>query len=281
MSRPSTLSSIRRRGSLVRRRHGLTLAELLVASTIMLMIATAIGTLTATVHSTNDFCRGYVVSAQHARVALSRIERSLLTAVANEQFPGCLVVTEQAGSQTLPTTLVVWSPTGAVANPTGLPLISEIVVYGPDPAHPNSLLEVRSPSEFSPVPAASDLAGWRTLTDRLKSSQTTNKVMLTDRLRTAPITGDYSDSLLPADLRGAVRFRRWMAPTDQEWSQYRAGSKTWQNLAWPLDSYRSTSGTRAVACQTELQMAPGSMATAAATAIPFYGSASITYELAR
>jgi prepilin-type N-terminal cleavage/methylation domain-containing protein len=282
MSHLSTKSSISRRGSLFRRRRGLTLAELLVASTIMLMIATAIGTLTATVHSTNDFCRGYVVSAQHARVALSRIERSLTGAVANEQFPGCIVVTEQAGSQTLPTTLVVWSPpTGVAANPTGLPLISEIVVYGPDPARPNKLLEVRSPTEATTVPAASDMTGWRTLTDRLKSSQTTNKVMLTDRLRTAPVTGDYSDSLLPADLHGAVRFRRWMAPSDQEWSQYRAGTKTWQSLAWPLDSFRSTSGTRAVACQTELQMAPGSMATAAATAIPFYGSAAINYELPR
>jgi hypothetical protein len=72
-----------------------------------------------------------------------------------------------------------------------------------------------------------------------------------------------------------------MAPSDSDWSQYKAGNKTWQNLPWPLDSYRSTSGTRVVACQTELQIAPGSMSSAAVTAIPFYGSASIQYELAR
>ena len=54
--------------------------------------------------------------------------------------------------------------------------------------------------------------------------------MLTDRLRTAPITGDYSDSLSPADLRGMVRFRRLMAPSDTEWSQYRA---RYQDVAKP------------------------------------------------
>ena len=269
-------------GRNARRRRGLTLAELLIASTIMLLIATAVATLAETVHSTNDYCKGYTVAAQHARVALTRIERAVQNAIANEQFPGCLVVTEQAGSQVLPSTLVIWNPTtGTVANPTGLPLISEIVVFGPDPAHPNHLIEIRSPTEATAVPVASDMSAWRTLTDRLKSSSTTTKIQLTDRMRTAPLTGNYTDSLTPADLRGAVRFRRLMAPSDTEWGQYRAGTRTWQNIAWPLDSYRSTSGTRAVACQTELQIAPGGMASAAVTAIPFYGSASISYELPR
>jgi hypothetical protein len=72
-----------------------------------------------------------------------------------------------------------------------------------------------------------------------------------------------------------------MVPSDQQWAQYRGGTRTWQNIDWPQDSYRSTSGTRVVACQTELQIAPGNMASAAATAIPFYGSATITYELTR
>jgi len=263
-------------------RRGLTLAELLVAATIMLLIAAAVGTLASTVKSTNEYCQGYVNSAQHARVALSRIERAVTGAVANEQFPGCLIVAEQVGSQTLPNTLVVWSPTtSSVANPGGLPLISEIVVFSFDPAHPNQLIEVRAPSENTSVPAASDASGWRTLTDRLKSSTTTTKTLLTDRLRVAPITGNYTDSLSPSDLRGEVRFRRLMAPSDSEWSQFKAGTRTWQSLPWPLDSYRSTSGTRAVACQTELQIAPGSMSSAASTAIPFYGSAMIQYELPR
>lgn len=265
-----------------RHRRGLTLAELLIAATIMLMIAAAVGTLASAVKSTNDYCHGYTTSAQHARVALSRIERAVTGAYANEQFPGCLIVAEQAGSQSLPHTLVVWYPTGGtVANSAGLPLISEIVVYGFDPAHPNNFIEIRSPTENSAVPATSDTNGWISLTDRLKSSTTLTKTVLTDRLRTAPLSGNYSDTLSPSDLRGTVRFRRLMAPSDSDWSQYKAGNMTWQNLPWPLDSYRSTSGTRVVACQTELQIAPGSMSSAGVTAIPFYGSASIQYELAR
>jgi hypothetical protein len=190
-------------------------------------------------------------------------------------------VSEQAGGQSLPSTLVVWYPTGTPANRAGMPLVGELVVFTPDPAHPNQLLEIRASGDNSQAPPVTDASAWRTLTDQLKTSQTSSKIVLTDRLRTAPITGDYSDSLTPSDLRGVVRFRRLMAPSEQEWAQYRAGTRTWQNIAWPLDSYRSTSGTRAVACQVELQIAPGSMATAAATAIPFYGSALINYELQR
>ena len=263
------------------RRRGLTLAELLIASTIMLMIATAVGMLASAVHSTNDYCNGYTVSAQHARVALSRIERALEYAVASEQFPGCHIVGEQAGGQTLPSTLIVWNPTGAAANPTGLPLVSEIVVFSPDPAHPNRLLEIRMPSVNSSVPALSDSSGWRTLIDQFRTGSSTTKALLTDRLRTAPITGDYSDSLSPSDLRGLVRFRRLMTPSAEQWTEYRNGTRTWQNVDWPLNSYRLTSGTRAVACQTELQIVPGSMRSAAITAIPFYGSTLINYELQR
>jgi len=262
-------------------RKGLTLAELLIATTIMLLIASGVATLASTVHTTNDYCLGNTTCGQHARVALSRIERAVLNATASESFPGCLIVTEQFGSQTLPTTLVVWYPTIAAANPSGLPLISEIVIFSPDPARPNALLEIRSPAEATTVPAATDMTNWRSLVDRLKSSTTTTKIALTDRLRTSPASGSYSDSLSAANLRGNVRFRRLMAPSDAEWSQYRAGTRTWQNIAWPLDSYRSPSGTRTVVCQTELQLVPGAMASSAVTAIPFFGSAAISYELTR
>jgi len=200
-----------------RKRRGLTLAELLMAATIMLLIAGAVGTLASTVKSTNDYCQGYTTSAQHARVGLSRIERAVMGAFANEQFPGCIVVAEQAGSQSLPHTLAIWYPaTGTVANPVGLPLISEIVVYGFDPAHPNTFVEVRSPTENTAVPAASDTSGWKSLTDRLKSSTPVTKTVLTDRLRAEPLSVNYSDTISPSDLRGCVGFRRLMAPSDSD-----------------------------------------------------------------
>jgi hypothetical protein len=262
-------------------RRGLTLGELLIAATIMLMIAAAAASLAATVHATNSYCQGHVVSAQHARVALSRIELAVVSAKANEQFPGCYIVTEQYGSQQIPSTLVVWSPSGTPANPTGLPLVNEIVIFSPDPNSPGRLLEIRAPTETGACPATTDMASWRTLTDRLKTSLTTTKILLTDRLRTAPLSGGWSDSLTASSLRGAVRFRCLIAPSVSDWTQYRAGLKAWQSLNWPLDSYRSTSGTRVVACQTEIQIAPGNMASAAQTALPFFGSVLLSYELAR
>lgn len=263
------------------RRHGLTLAELLVATTIMLLIATAMAMLAMTVHSSNDHCRSQLDCAQHARIALSRIEYAMEKAIANEQFPACIVVTEQAGSDLLPQTLVVWSPTTTTSPGTRLPYVSEIVVFAPNPAQPGTLLEIRSPSDGSTVPAATNMSSWRTLTDQLKTSQTTEKIALTDRLRTAPLSGNWSSSLSASQLRGVVRFRRLMAPSDSEWAEYRAGTRTWQNIAWPLDSYRSTSGTRTVAIQTELQLVAGNMAAAMSTAIPFFGSTSLSYELPR
>jgi hypothetical protein len=253
----------------------------LIATTIMLLIASGVATLATAVHSTNDFCRGYTTCGQHARVALSHIERAMSGATTSEAFPGCMVVTEQFGTQALPATLVVWFPTTAAANPAALPLISEIVVFSPDPARPNTLLEIRSPTDSSTAPAATDSSGWHTLIDRLKTSPTTTKIVLTDRLRTSPASGSFSDSLSASDLRGNIRFRRLITPSDAEWNQYRAGTRTWQNISWPLDSYRSTSGTRTVVCQTELQLVPGAQASSAVTSIPFFGSASISYELAR
>jgi hypothetical protein len=162
-----------------------------------------------------------------------------------------------------------------------LPLVGEIVVFTPDPAAPNTLLEIRSPTDTTVVPAASDTSAWRTLVNQLKTSQTTDKIALTNRLRTAPLSGTWNANLSAAQLRGVVRFRRLIAPSVSEWTQYRAGTRTWQNITWPLNSVRSTSGTRTVVAQTELQLVGGNMAGAASTAVPFFGSALVSYELAR
>lgn len=263
------------------RRRGLTLAELLIAATILLMIATAVSMLASAVNGANAFCQGYLVAGQHARVALSRIEQTLRKTYANEQFPGFLVVSELAGGQELPQTLVVWAPPSTPANPGGRPLVKELVLFSPNPARPCELMEIRDPTNGALVPPTSDTSAWRTLTETLRSSQTVSRTVLTDRLRTAPLVGEWQESLTASQLRGLVRFRRLMAPTEQAFSQYRAGNRSWDDLDWPLDRYGATSGTRCVVCQTELQVVTGTMATAQATAVPFFGSFYFTYELAR
>lgn len=262
-------------------RRGLTLAELLIATTILLLIATAVGLLASAVHGANAYGQGYLVAGQHARVALSRIEQTLRKTYASEQFPGFLVVSEVAGGQQLPQTLVVWAPATAPANPDGRPLVKELVLFSPNPARPNELLEIRDPTNAALAPDTSNTSAWRTLTESLRSSLKASRIVLTDRLRTAPLAGDWNQSLTAADLRGLVRFQRLLAPTEQAFSQYRLRLRSWEDLDWPLDRYRATSGTRCVVCQTELQVTTSSMASAQATALPFYGSFYFTYELAR
>ncbi len=256
-------------------RRGLTLTELLIAGTIMAMLAAGMGSLVMTVHATNEFCRGQAVAAQHARVTLDRIDRSVRTAQASREFPGCLVVTESISGFDFPDTLVVWSPSGAAADPDGLPRVSELVLYCPDPDSPNVLVEMRATGNSNISPAALDEAGWAALVSAMKANESTVKVELTDRVRTAALSGSGT-----GDLRGCVRFDVLLSPSASDWSQYRGGTLAWKNMQWPLDYYSTQTGMRRVVCQTELQILPGD-STDGQTAAPFFGSATLTYELAK
>jgi hypothetical protein len=256
------------------RRRGLSLTELLIAGTIMAMLAGGMGTLVMTVHSTNDYCRGQAIAAQHARVTLDRIDRAVRLAHTSESFPGCLVVREAVGGHDFPDTLVVWSPTGSPADPNGLPRASELVIYCPDPALPQRLIELRDASNATVCPAATNEVGWATLVDTLKSSATATKVELTDRVRTASTGGGSGD------LRACLRFRVLLSPSAADWAAYKGGTLAWKDVTWPLDYYSTQTGMRRVVCQSELQVLP-SDASAAQVAVPFFGSATLTYELSR
>jgi hypothetical protein len=265
-----------RRSAIVGRRlrRGLTLSELLIAGAIMTMLAGGMGTLVMTVHATNDFCRGQAVAAQHARVALDRIQRTVRTAEASEQFPGCLVVAETAGGWEFPDTLVVWSPTGAAADPTGLPRVNELLLFTADPLVPSRLVELREPGNTSQVPAASDATAWASLVASLKASGSAVKTELSDRLRTGAVTEGGSD------LRACLRFQILLAPSADYWAEYKANTRAWNALDWPLDCYSTQTGMRRVVCQTEMQIVPGE-GDSSQTAVPFFGSTALTYELNR
>ena len=203
------------------------------------------------------------------------------TAIASEQFPGCLVVTEQAGSEELPQTLVVWSPLATAA-----------IRHGP------AAMSVRS-SSSRPIRRTRLAAGDPLAERRIHGPSHHEYERLADADRSAedkrnhrqdcpdrsPANGACEWHLeqfpfgVPAAGRGA--FSPVNGPFGEEWAEYRASTRTWANVSWPLDSYRATSGTRTVACQTELQLVAGSMASATNTAIPFFGSTSLSYELPR
>ncbi len=257
------------------RRRGLTLTELLIAGAIMAMLVAGMGSLVMTVHATNAFCRGQAVAAQHARVTLDRIDRAVCQAHANREFPGCLVVSEPISGFDFPDTLVVWSPTGSPDDPSGLPRVGELALYGPDPTRPSVLVELRDPGNTTICPEASDDAGWVALVAAIKDSASSVKLDLTNRLRTATMSGGGT-----GDLRGCVRFDVQMSPSASEWGEFRDGTLAWKDMRWPLDSYSTQTGMRRVVCQSELQILPGD-ATDGQSAAPFFGSATLTYELTK
>ena len=261
-------------------RRGLTLTELLVAATIMVMIVGAMSMLALTVHSANDHCQGQSLAAQHGRVVLDHLSRTINAASSSEDFPGFVVITEQLGTARFPDTLAVWLPEDAAVDPDGLPRVNELVLFTPDPAQANCLLQIRQAGNSAVVPAVGDATAWRSLAASLKADAAAERVTLTDRLRTGALV-EQTGVPDPANLRGCLRFLRLMAPGESEWADYRGGNLAWDEIAWPLDSYSSVTGTRRVVCQIELQIVPSDSDTSAATAVPFFGSAGITYDLSR
>lgn len=279
------------------RRRGLSLTELLVASTVLTLIAGSMGTLALTVQTASDHCQSQNTAAQHARVAGSRIQAAVAGATASEAFPGCAVFSESVGSYTFPDTLVVWRPATVAVDPQGLPRVSELVVYCPDPVAPNRLLEIRKANDASMVPALSNAAAWQTLLASLKTGSGATRTALSQLLRTASTSstnvssgtssGGTSSSGTSSgsgtNLRGCVRFNLLMAPNSSEWANYRAGTVAWGDLAWPLNLYGSQTGMRRVACQWEIQF-DGSSAAVNPTAlpsVPSFGSATVSYLLNR
>jgi prepilin-type N-terminal cleavage/methylation domain-containing protein len=254
------------------RRPGLTLVELLVSSAIMAMMAAALATLALAVSTGSRYSRGQGVAVQHARVALERIRRACLEAHASELFPGFVVVAEPVGADSFPDTLVVWR-TATPADPNGLPLFREVVIFTPDPAAPNRLLEVTAPSDSTRVPAPDNQGAWRSEIAGLLVRSSTQKTQLTDLIRTAK-TGSNTE-------RGAVRFHVLHRPSDDELSRHEDGDLPWSELSWAQSIRGSQMGLRQSWCRMELQLTPGEEARnldpEGATALTFFGSAAIYY----
>jgi hypothetical protein len=277
MSSPKSthrLASLSGRRSGAEARRAVTLLELLLALSVMVMVAGALAAITRAVQMGFEYSRGYGTATQHARVAMQRICRTVNEATASASFPGFKVVAEQEGACRFPDALAVWFPEGAASDPDGLPLFEELKVYLPDPSQPSRLLEVTLAGNTNPVPEFDDEAGWATaigaMRGALESGNTPSatgleRAALTDLLRTARVSGG-ADS----EPRAAVRFEAEYRPADgsADWVQGVQGSDVGLCQAW---------------LRIELQLVPesetnaGAGASSGRHAIPFLGSAAVYY----
>lgn len=258
----------------IRLRRGLTLPELLASVLILALIAASLGGVASAVRVSNAYCSGRTQAAQHARVTLARLESNIAGVVANENFPGCRVFSTTVSGFAFPDTLVIWKPLTTAVAPTGLPRVNELLLYTSNPSAVNELIEIRDPSNTAVAPDATQTSSWNTLVSTLLSSNTATRTVLTTRLHTAKPG-------VATATRGCVRFLMLAAPTDTQWASYRAGTTAWDAIDWPLDRYGSTSGSRMIALQIEMQMDASDGTVAAGNVLPFFGSAQYSYQLSR
>ncbi len=259
---------------------GLTLAELLIAISIMVIVAGTLAALAKAVQSGAQYAQTQQLALQHGCVALERIVRTVREATANEQFPGVLVLAENVSPWRFPDTLVVWHPTSTARDPDGLPRFDELVIFCPNPQAPNELLEITVPGDARTVPAPSDTARWARDVAAIKAAPTSRKVVLTDRMRTAVVSPVSSTN--PAAQRGVVWFAMRLRPSDAEWNN---ASIAWEQLPWVQGLYGAQTGLRQVWLRVELHVMP--VGDGAQTdpqgqqAIPLWDSAAIYYPMRR
>jgi prepilin-type N-terminal cleavage/methylation domain-containing protein len=263
--------------------RGMTLIELLLAMSILTIMAGVMGGLALAVQQSNEFCQNQATAIQHSRVTMERMTRTIRQAYATGTYPGVAVTYDTVNGFTYPDTLLVWHPTGTPANPQGPPLIKELVIYCPDPDNPYQILEITAPTDNRVIPLDSTLnsGAWPATLLALKRAATSQKVVLTDLVRVASSTS--SNPLDTTNLRGQLRFEIDMYPSLTEWTSYQAGTLTWKNMSWAQGMYGSTSGLRQVSVRVELQLTPGladgQPDPLGQQSIPFLGGASFCYGM--
>ena len=226
-------------------RNAMTLVELLIAVSIMAMIAGSLGAMARAVQVGAQYSEGHGTATQHARVTLEQISQEVSKAAANDFYPGVFVVSQLVAGQPIPDTLVLWQTTRRI-DQSSRPLLRELVLFCPDRNDRRRLLRVTAPLD-SHLAALSDITAVRSQVESIKAHSARVEVPLTDLLRTITLSGT---SL------GAARF---------EVTQSDMGA-----------------GLKQVRLRVELQLMPGKAAynedPTGQLAVPFLGSCALYYS---
>jgi hypothetical protein len=256
-------------------RRGITLVELLVATTLLTLIAVGLASFARTVEIGADYGHGRSTAAQHARVVVERIERKVNQARATESNPGIAILAESFGGALFADTLVVWS---SDTNNDDLPQAQELVIFTPDRQRPNELIELSAPGDTRTV-SLTNTSALKTLVDTLRGDSNRRQSILTDLLRAVNIPEDSNRS------HGAIVFSGLLRPSAAELASYRGSAIAWENLPWAQGIYGARAGLRQGFIRFELQLVPGEGPASAVRQIdetlPFFGSAAFYYEITK
>ncbi len=283
-----------------RPRSGLTLLELLIGMSVMVMIMGALGGLASAVRSVAAYSEGRALATQHGRVAIERITRTVEEAVANERFPGFIVLDAQEGEWRFPDTLVVWHPEAGVLSahperkpldhPERLPYHDELVVFCPHPDEPNRLIEIHSGRDVAIRGHFDALDVLRAEIQVFKASMKLDAEVLlggtggsvdypaytlTERMRTA-VAGDSASS----GTLGAVRFESLLRPGHNEWKN---SDIAWELLGWAQGMCGAKTAVRQARLRVELQLTAADveepMGGSGPDVVAFFGSAALYYPM--
>ena len=236
-------------------RRGMTLPELAISLSILLMVGAATASLSKAGRLAMEQAELMDLQARTSRMALQQIRSNVERSHGNTDFPAAVVFTTSVGGQTFPDTLVLWRPVNGVVpvNPQGLPFTDELLFYFADPNASRRLIESRVLQFPSIAPPLSDSVGWDSLIQSAKTydeyGQYVDWTELSDGLRTVVFTDQGQTKTMPA-----MRFEMTYTPSSQELLDHQANLVSWENLAWPLGRVSQNHGARVATCNVELQL---------------------------
>ncbi|MBA3312262.1 MAG: type II secretion system GspH family protein [Planctomycetota bacterium] len=253
----------------------MTLIELMIAASVMSLVAVVLGGLVHAVDTARTHVEGMQEASAQGRFAVDRIraavERSGTYRIGTGATVAGVAVVWNADQ---PEILVVWTggreDSRAHQSPLNrLPRANELIIYAPDPNAPQRLVEIVVPSATGSIDF--DDSGFATRIRQIINSSTSDeRVPLCDRVRIAT-----KDSTTVA----ALRFEIEATPAKELIASTATGTHAWRDLAWHGGVSTNSSGLRRILIRVEIQVltqgTPGD--TTSDVSLPVFGAASRRY----
>lgn len=238
---------------------GFTLVELVMSLATTALLIVVLSGLIMAVHRAREHTHGLEDATTQARATLERIRFMISQAGLHEISgqpiqPGLAIVPHRWGVLDMPDVLVVWSGgrQGGLADNGVLdrePLISELIVYGPDPAAPQQLVEFAFPSQTGEL--SFQASSFDSTILSLLESSAAEKLVLCDRVRVSQLD---AYGWFAAATQANVRFQLETTPTAGAIAATSPGSPEWFALPWAQGVVSRLNGLRQTTVQVELQV---------------------------